>query len=68
MDKPILDLKEVEKLSVDELFKAFSTGSTGLSGIEAERRLQAYGPNAIIEKRRTRSLDFYRTFGGRYSG
>ncbi|BAI61336.1 putative plasma-membrane proton-efflux P-type ATPase [Methanocella paludicola SANAE] len=64
MDKQIIDLKEVKKLSADDLFKVFTTGGNGLSGMEAERRLQAYGPNQIIEKKKNPIIKFLLNFWG----
>jgi H+-transporting ATPase len=62
--KRIIDLKEAKKLSVDDLFKVFSTGDNGLSSTEAERRLQAYGPNEIIEKKKNPIIRFLLNFWG----
>jgi H+-transporting ATPase len=38
-------------LSLDDLEKRLETGAKGLSGDEAARRLETYGPNEIAEKR-----------------
>ncbi|AFC99683.1 Cation transport ATPase [Methanocella conradii HZ254] len=47
MDKLTISLKEAEKTPVDGLFRRLSTGPDGLSGEEAARRLQVYGPNKM---------------------
>ncbi len=64
VDKRIMDLLEVKKLSVEDLFKIFLTGSNGLASAEAEKRLQAYGPNEIVEKKKNPIIKFLLNFWG----
>lgn len=44
-------LKNLEKLSVQDVFEALETRETGLTSKEAEQRISQYGPNAIQEKK-----------------
>ncbi len=41
------------RLSVEEVMKNLDCGPTGLSNAEAAKRLEKYGPNEIIEKKKT---------------
>jgi H+-transporting ATPase len=64
MNGHILDVQEAKKLSADDLYKMFSTGANGLSGEEAKKRLQVYGPNEIIEKKKNPIVQFLLNFWG----
>jgi calcium-translocating P-type ATPase len=48
-------LAKINRLSNDDALKVLATGASGLSTSEAQRRLAAYGPNRI-EQRRGQSL------------
>ena len=48
-------LAKINRLSNDDALKVLATGASGLSASEAQRRLAAYGPNRI-EQRRGESL------------
>jgi len=53
-----------ESQSVDTLFDELDSGKQGLSGKEAERRLEQYGPNALEQKRMNPLLKFLTYFWG----
>jgi H+-transporting ATPase len=59
---------EEKALSAEELLKRLSTSQYGLSSSEATNRLQHYGPNEIIEKKRSRLRTFLRYFWGPIPG
>jgi len=64
MNKSILDISEIKKLSVEDLFKKFSSGENGLSDAEAKERLQEYGYNEISEKKVNPFIKFLGYFWG----
>jgi len=64
MGQNIIDVNEAEKLSIESLLKTLSTSANGLASAEAEKRLQSYGPNAIIEKRKNPLILFLSNFWG----
>ena len=55
---------EEKDLPVAELLKRLSTTEKGLSPSEAAKRLQQYGPNEIVEKKRSAIVAFLRYFWG----
>ena len=56
---------EFEKLSNEELFQKFQTsGESGLSTGEAEKRLSENGPNALIEKKKSKWMILLSFFWG----
>jgi H+-transporting ATPase len=59
---------EEKALSVHELLNRLSTTQYGLSSSEATKRLQQYGPNEIIEKKRSAIRAFLRYFWGPIPG
>ncbi len=54
----------VDDLSTDRLFRELSSGKDGLSGEQAQERLEQYGPNALEEKRVNPILKFLGYFWG----
>ena len=54
----------VDDLSTDRLFRELSSGKDGLSGEQAQERLEQYGPNALEEKRKNPILKFLGYFWG----
>jgi len=62
-NKPI-NTEEAGKNSFNELFEKLSTGKTGLSSSEVEKRLVQYGPNEISEKKVNPLLKFLGYFWG----
>ncbi|MDE1920890.1 MAG: hypothetical protein KGJ09_02610 [Candidatus Omnitrophica bacterium] len=46
-----MDEKEAKNTSADELLKALSCTKDGLSSAEAQKRLENYGLNEIVEKK-----------------
>jgi len=62
-NKPI-NTEEAKKNSFNELFEKLSTGETGLSPSEVEKRLIQYGPNEISEKKVNPLLKFLGYFWG----
>jgi H+-transporting ATPase len=64
MSKSLLTTEEAKKANVDELVSRLSAGRGGLSSIEAQKRLQQYGPNDIPEKKANPLLKFLSYFWG----
>ncbi|OQY12104.1 MAG: plasma-membrane proton-efflux P-type ATPase [Desulfobacteraceae bacterium 4572_19] len=58
------DSDAAEKLSPDELLKQLETSANGLSGNEAQNRLNDLGPNALTEVKKNPLLDFLKYFWG----
>jgi H+-transporting ATPase len=52
------------KVTTSDLFAQLSTSENGLSSSEAAKRLQQYGRNEIVEKKRSRVIDFLSYFWG----
>jgi magnesium-transporting ATPase (P-type) len=48
-----IDKIEWYKRSIDDIFSALTSGSSGLSDIEAKNRLERYGFNELIFKKRS---------------
>lgn len=59
-----LTASEEKDLSVAELLGRLSTTEKGLSSSEAAKRLQQYGPNDIVEKKRSAIVAFLHYFWG----
>ena len=51
MNKLVLDISEIKKLSVKDLFNKFSSNKKGLSGASVKDRISEYGFNEISEKK-----------------
>ncbi|MCD1294368.1 plasma-membrane proton-efflux P-type ATPase [Methanocella sp. CWC-04] len=64
MNKPSIDLQEAKKRSIADLMQLFSVTEDGLAASEAEKRLQAYGPNEITEKKVNPFIKFLSNFWG----
>jgi H+-transporting ATPase len=60
----LINTQEARKNSFNELFEKLSTGSTGLSSSEVEKRLIQYGPNEISETKVNPLLKFLGYFWG----
>jgi len=59
-----MNMEDIKKASVDEIFKQFSSSKSGLSSQDAKVRLDKYGPNEIIEKKVNLLLKFLGYFWG----
>jgi len=59
---------EEKDLPVAELLKRLTTTEKGLSSSEATKRLQQYGANEIVEKKRSALIAFLRYFWGPIPG
>ena len=59
-----MNADEAKKLSVDELIGKLSSNKGGLTSQEAQKRLQEFGPNAILEKKINPILKFFTYFWG----
>ncbi len=64
MSKIIIDMDTIKKLTVEELFEKFSSGSGGLTESEAEQRLNEYGTNEISQKKTNPIVKFLSYFWG----
>lgn len=64
MDKLIIDVQDAKKQSIEDLFRSLLSGKNGLSSAEVEKRLQLYGPNEIMEKKKNPIIEFLMNFWG----
>ncbi len=64
MNKKILEISEIKKLSVEALFDKFSSTKEGLSGSSVKDRVEAYGFNEISEKKTNPIVKFLSYFWG----
>ncbi|MBL6978187.1 MAG: plasma-membrane proton-efflux P-type ATPase [Desulfobacteraceae bacterium] len=64
METQQVSSKEAKDASPEELFKALSSSSEGLSVDEARKRLEQYGPNALAEQKERPLLKFLGYFWG----
>ena len=64
MNTPVIDSRKAEKIAAEELFRRLGSAPTGLSGEEAGRRLEQYGPNALEEKKVSSLRKFLGYFWG----
>ena len=60
----IISGEEAKQQSTQELFQELGSSDQGLSSAEAQKRLEAYGPNALEEKRANPLLKFLGYFWG----
>ncbi len=60
---PVSD-EQAKKQTVEELFGRLSSGAEGLGAEEAAQRLERYGPNTLVERRRSLLLQFLGYFWG----
>ncbi|MCL4371745.1 plasma-membrane proton-efflux P-type ATPase [Candidatus Marsarchaeota archaeon] len=59
-----IESQAIENLGIDGAFKKLESSRNGLSNREAERRLQGYGYNEIVEKKPNYFLIFLKKFYG----
>ncbi|MCK9433193.1 MAG: cation-transporting P-type ATPase, partial [Candidatus Omnitrophica bacterium] len=59
-----MNTEEAKQVSVEEIFRKFSSSKTGLSSQEAQKRLEENGPNEISEKKISPLLKFLGYFWG----
>jgi H+-transporting ATPase len=64
MDKGFITAEEAKKADINELFRKLSSNAKGLSSSEYKERLQQYGYNEIIEKRKSLILKLLSYFWG----
>jgi H+-transporting ATPase len=64
MRRDILEISEIKKLSVEDLFKKFSSSENGLSDSSVNERIKEYGYNEISEKKLNPFLKFLSYFWG----
>ncbi len=60
---PVSD-EQAKKQAVEELFGRLSSGAEGLGAEEAAQRLERYGPNTLVERRRSLLVQFLGYFWG----
>jgi H+-transporting ATPase len=59
-----LSTEDAKKATIDEILNRLSATKEGLSSLEAQKRLQQYGPNEIPEKKENPLLKFLSYFWG----
>jgi len=64
VDAPVIDSREAEKVSAEDLFQRLGASPGGLSADEARRRLEQYGANALEERKVSPFLKFLGYFWG----
>jgi len=64
LEKVIIKADKAEKIAIEELFKELSSNKDGLSNTSAQKRLEIYGPNELIEKKKNPLLNFFKNFWG----
>jgi H+-transporting ATPase len=64
MSESPLSTEDTKEATVDELLRRLSATEEGLSSVEAQKRLQQYGPNDIPEKKENPLLKFLSYFWG----
>jgi H+-transporting ATPase len=64
MDDNITTTKDLQKLTIDELYESLDASPAGLSSEETKARFERYGPNELIERRVNPILRFLRYFWG----
>ncbi|NOY07095.1 MAG: plasma-membrane proton-efflux P-type ATPase [Chlorobi bacterium] len=64
MSEIILDISEIKKLSVEDLFSKYSSSENGLTTSSVKERLEEYGYNDISEKKVNPILKFLGYFWG----
>jgi len=64
MSKNILNISEIKKLSVEDLFKKFSSNKNGLPDSSIKNRIEEYGFNEISEKKINPFVKFLGYFWG----
>jgi H+-transporting ATPase len=64
MTESPLSTEDAKKATIDEILNRLSATKEGLSSLEAQKRLQQYGPNEIPEKKENPLLKFLSYFWG----
>ncbi len=64
MNRVLIDLSEIKKLSIQDLFKKFSSSQEGLSDSSVKERVEEYGLNEISEKKVNPIIKFLSYFWG----
>ncbi|MEJ2248467.1 MAG: plasma-membrane proton-efflux P-type ATPase [Candidatus Lokiarchaeota archaeon] len=64
MMQTILTEKEAKNKNIEEVFDQLGTQTTGLTSSEAQERLETFGPNEIVEKKKNPFLKFLDNFWG----
>jgi len=64
MDFKKISSQEAEKKSIEDIYHLLESSPEGLSGSEARRRLETYGPNALEEEKGNPLLNFFGYFWG----
>jgi H+-transporting ATPase len=64
MDFKKISSQEAEKKSIEDIYHLLESSPEGLSGSEARKRLETYGPNALEEEKGNPLLNFLGYFWG----
>ena len=64
MKKSTININEVKKMAVSELYKKLESGRSGLTSAEAKNRIQQYGYNEISEKKTNPLIKFLSYYWG----
>ncbi len=68
MEAQPVSSEEAEKTGLEELFEELSSSTKGLSVEEATKRIEQYGPNALVEEKKSPLLIFLGYFWGPIPG
>jgi H+-transporting ATPase len=64
MEDNIATTRDLQKLTIDELYESLNSSPAGLSSEETQARFERYGPNELIERKVNPILRFLRYFWG----
>ena len=54
--QPVVDSEEILSLSIEELLLRLETSPNGLSQMEADNRIETYGPNELARKKKRAAI------------
>ncbi|MEJ2276278.1 MAG: plasma-membrane proton-efflux P-type ATPase [Candidatus Lokiarchaeota archaeon] len=60
----ILTVEEAKNKNINEVFDKLNTQKNGFTSFEAQNRLETYGPNEIVEKKKSPFIKFLDNFWG----
>ncbi len=64
MSQQLITSKEAEKQELSQVFSQLESSEKGLTSDEAQKRLEKFGPNEIMEKKESPYIKFLKNFWG----